>query len=397
MPSTQHVNIKQETVSTEREFMELTRLSDSLAIFGMATLLGLTESWGAYQLATGGLTLQWAIAGHMGLTGLTTAWVFWRRKNHPGERFPLLLMLAMGLLGPLGILGFLLSLCLYVMFRNHPTPMPELYDSIFPKVEKEDMEHLFDQLIAGDNGRFEKNSVVPFMDILKKGTDKQKQAMLILVINHYDPKFAPVLKEALNDDDSSVRVLAATGMSKIDSQFTERNLSLEKMEDGQKNPDHHKNLGLLYDDYVHSGILDDARDSEYSERAIQNYLEHLRYHPEDLAMRLKVNRMLLKSGRVQEAAKGFEESIENGFKTTSMLLWYFECLYRLGQFEKLRQQIAENFDDLVRDKDNFPFDIFDIVNAWAEPKGELPPEKLAEKEKAFTELDKRSTSSTENI
>jgi hypothetical protein len=275
--------------------------------------------------------------------------------------------------------------------------MPELYDSIFPKVEKEDMEHLFDQLIAGDNGRFEKNSVVPFMDILKKGTDKQKQAMLILVINHYDPKFAPVLKEALNDDDSSVRVLAATGMSKIDSQFTERNLSLEKMEDGQKNPDHHKNLGLLYDDYVHSGILDDARDSEYSERAIQNYLEHLRYHPEDLAMRVKVNRMLLKSGRVQEAAKGFEESIENGFKTTSMLLWYFECLYRLGQFEKLRQQIAENFDDLVRDKDSFPFDIFDIVNAWSDHKGELPPEKLADKEKMFTKLDKRSTSSTENI
>jgi len=351
--------------ASERIFIECRGWAQSLTLVAAGALALAAESWLVYSLLEGKLALPLAASLHVGLAGGLGFWTFLRGKNNPGERLPGLLTLATATLGPLGAAGFLVAMAMYLAFKNHPTPLPELYDSIFPVVDKEGMEHLFDQLIAGGPHGPDSGSIVPFMEILGKGTEKQKQAMLVLVINHYDGKFAPVLKEALKDKDPSVRVLAAMGMTKIEHKFTQQNLNLEKSA-GQASPPEgiHKNLGQLYDDYIHSGILDPLRESEFREKAIVNYTQHLSYHPEDLELRLTVNRMLLKSGKIAEAADGFEESIQNGFKTPNLLFWYFECLFRLGRFGKLREQVLEHEDLLRANQDKFPFDVMQILETW---------------------------------
>lgn len=355
----------------ESPFKECQQASQVAALLILAGATLITEFWAVQSLLDQKLGLAQALVIHIGVVAVLGFWAWWRNREHPGERLTVLLPLATAVMGPAGTLGFLLTMGLYSGMKKDPTPLADLYSTIYPDIGNQEIEKLFDVLISGNSERYEKNSVIPFMDVLNKGTAKQKQAMMGLIINHYDGKFAPVLKKALNDEDGSVRVLAATGMARLEHQFAERNMTLEESRKSgeQSDPEFYKNIGTFYDEYVYSGILDEGREPEFRERAIDSYVEYLRFHPDDLQLRFAVNRMLVRAGRVAEAADGFEESIQNGFKSPNLLMWYFECLYRLGQYSKLRKQISAHYEDLLRAIHTLPFEATEILSVWNKPFG----------------------------
>ena len=89
-------------------------------------------------------------------------------------------------MGPAGTLGFLLTMGLYSGMKKAPTPLADLYSTIYPDVGNQEIEKLFDVLISGNSERYEKNSVIPFMDVLNKGTAKRTDTQ-----NNTRPMTAP--------------------------------------------------------------------------------------------------------------------------------------------------------------------------------------------------------------
>jgi hypothetical protein len=59
----------------------------------------------------------------------------------------------------------------------------------------------------------------------------------------------------------------------------------------------------------------------------------------------------------------FRAALDRGWKMNSMVLWYFECLFRLGQHRELRRAILE-FGRGVTAQDELPSDVRDAVTLW---------------------------------
>jgi hypothetical protein len=283
-------------------------------------------------------------------------------------------------LGPLGAGGTLITAGLYFWFKRSATPFSEWYEALFPDIEHLAIKKIYDKAVDERNFHANKNPIIPFIDVLHYGTIQQKQSMIVLLIKNHHGKFANVLRMALEDSDGSVRVLAAKGMSKIEQHFLTRKMNLEKrLEDEQiSEPDFLKNQILIDDEYLYSGILDDIRSTEVRQRSLKNCEQHLRLHPDDLDIRFILGRIFLRNGQNEKAANWFEECIHKGFKSPKIYAWYFECLYQMGQFKKLRETAELHFNEIQDFKQIFQPDVYEVIKGWAGQKTDVQQKSIAD-------------------
>lgn len=291
-------------------------------------------------------------------------------RAHSGEKayFQFLLCLSTIFFGPFGIVGTLLAVFFYSFSKTYFSHDLESYDYLFPEVDKTETEKLCSTLHFGNLDHLEQNSIVPFIDILNYGSQREKQALIVLLINNYHSKFAPILKKGLNNKDNSLRVLAAMGIAQIENTFMKKAIAIESLKNKNNIDSRYlKALGNHYDEYAYSGITDKTWEQKYRDLAVTTYNQYLQLHPEDSDVVFSVGRILLRNGDYAEAAQKFEESINRGELTPSILFWYFESLYRLGQFKKLRLAAESFHDEISKVKSEIPFEILDVVNAWIYP------------------------------
>jgi len=162
-------------------------------------------------------------------------------------------------------------------------------------------------------------------------------------------------------------VLAAKGMTKIEQHFLDRNMELESRYKNNKISDSEflKTQILNDDEYLYSGILDEIRAAEVRVRSNQACKTYLQHHPEDLDIRFLLGRILLRDGKSNQALDWFEECIQKGFISPKIYAWYFECMYRMGQFKKLREQAALHFNEIQEFKQVFQPDVYEVIRSWA--------------------------------
>ena len=318
---------------------------------------------------------------HGGVVLMLGIWTAMLHRFGHSQYLPPLLTVFTGVMGPFGIGGTLVATALYYWFKRSSTPFSEWYQSLFPDFEDAGIRDIFDKAVSTKD-YLEKQPVIPFIDVLHYGTTKQKQAMIVLLINHHHGKFAGVLRKALEDKDSSVRVLAAKGMAKIEQSFMDRNMELENFYRERKISDFElmKLQILNNDEYMYSGILDDIRETDVRLRTVKACKRYLHQFPDDLDIRFIVGRMLLRSGKDNHAAEWYEECLQQGFKSPKIFVWYFECLYRMGQFNKLRNQSAIYFNEIEEYKHVFQPDIFQVIKSWAGSKDESQQESGSNKD-----------------
>ncbi len=318
---------------------------------------------------------------HGGVVVLLAFWALMLHHFGRNMHLPPLLTLFTAVLGPFGAGGTLIVMGLYYWLKRSSTPFSDWYQALFPDFEDAEIRTILDQAISTKDLHLEQQPLVPFMDVLHYGTTQQKQAMIVLLIAHHHGKFAGVLRKALEDKDGSVRVLAAKGMTKIEQYYMDRNMDLENKYRKKKiSGDDLMKLQILNDDeYIYSGILDSIRETDIRHRTIKACKIYLKKYPDNLQIRFILGRMLLRGGKVQDAAEWYEKSLRLGYKSPQIFAWYFECLYRLGQLTKLREQSAIYFDEIEQYKHVFQPDVFQVIKIWADLKIDSQPESISSK------------------
>lgn len=277
---------------------------------------------------------------HLLLTAAAYFYAKAQSKAGGDPRFAYLLLVMSLVLGPLGSLGSLASALLVGFYSRAALTFSEWFLALFPQRNVPKVEQMYDDILLGRDENGKKYSVQSFLDVMVVGSDVQKRTALSRMTAAFRPDFAPAFRRALQDSSPTVRVHAATAISKIENMFYDRLVKLQTLvEHYPKRPEVKRALALHYDDYAFTGLLDPYRESQNRERARTVYLEYLSQNPSDTLARQNIGRLLVRSGKAREAANWFKTCIDEGHVNDAIKLWYFECLFNAGDYQHLRDAV----------------------------------------------------------
>jgi polysaccharide biosynthesis protein PelE len=326
----------------------------------------------AYFWLTGKLPAGLALAAHVAVSVVVALWARFAASARHGEikdaRLPLLVAISIAALGPLGAGGNLLTLLLARRYMRLALPFEEWYRSLLPDTSEAGNRRILNRLAAvGDGGKEAggKEALASFADVLAFGSVSQKQDLIALIGRHFRPAFGPVLKRALSDGHSAIRVQAATAMSKIENALLERTMELTRqVRADPKDTAALRALARHYDESLFCGILDARREEDLIAGALAVYRECLAREPDDVATRLAAGRLLLRSKRFEEAAECFAVTADPGF-AKPQALWRMESLFQLGRFAEIRS-LARAWASQPESPPDYPVEAVEAVRLWAE-------------------------------
>lgn len=266
--------------------------------------------------------------------------------------------------GIFGAVGSLFGFLFTVVFRTRSHNFVEWYSLIFPKDLPSESQTIYDSIIEGLDENPSSYSVMPFADVMKLGSENQKRRALAKMTSRFSPRFAPAFKSALNDNNNTIRVQAATAIAKVEREFASK---LNRIEQARaimpSDPMLTLALAKFYDDYAFTGVLDGELEKINRERAINAYKSYLQQDPNSQEAWVAVGRLLYRDHQWEAASEWFRNALDRGWKMNTMILWYFECLFRLGQHRDLRRAILE-YGRGITGQEELPRDVRDAVTLW---------------------------------
>lgn len=341
-------------------------LSGNLLVMLFALGLSLGHALNMYLLVWVETALALNLIFHVIMVGVAAILVFLLRKTGRDSRLALLMLVTTSFMGVVGAVGTLLTSMLTLFYVRYRSSFDEWFASIFPKGTPTLPEEIMEDIELGRDGHIYDYSVIPFLDILKIGSNAQKREALSRISSNFHPRFSPALKQALKDDSSAIRVQAATTISKIENQFHHRLMQIEQVHrEYPKNPVVKKALAEHYDHYSFTGLLDKEREQENRVKAKVHYREYIGMRAEDIEARLALGRLLMRSGLHEQAADWFKDCLSEGYVSDAIKIWYLECLFRAGDYDQLRNSAASFHIDLSAYRNHQP-EIVETIHLWTQ-------------------------------
>lgn len=263
------------------------------------------------------------------------AYGFYRKKGD--LLYPLLLLIFGCAAGPFGLGSFLVLFILHPLFSCFSTSSEIWLEGLFPKKDLSQFEQIIQRIKSQWDNYTHLSEASSFHNFFTFGSISDKQMILDVITEDFDPSFSPILKQALGDRHNVVRIQAAAIVTKIDIDFDSELKRLQKMH--LKTPKDEKILMLLAehaDAYSSLGTLDDLRQQEISSLAIKYY----QALPDTQKTWLALGRLYFREKNYTAFVDWYEESRKRMSSIPSILhSWYLESLYTLKHYDKFANEV----------------------------------------------------------
>lgn len=330
-----------------------------------------------YLLFWEGMPVWLALIFHVALAAVVLMMAAALKRMVRDSRFMLLLGISTAALGIFGAVGTFVSILLHFWHTRISQTFAEWFATIFPKPERSKPEVVYEDILYGRDQDPKDYQVIPFMDVISIGSETQKRRAISRMTEFFEPHFAPAFLKALHDPSNSIRVQAATAVSRIENQFLEEVLKINALiKKHPKDPVIRLALAEHYDNYAFTGILDEEREASNRQKALENYRLYLDMKPKDIHARIKMGRLLLRMKDYNQAADWFRQSIDAGYLSDSLLIWYVEALYASGRFTELRKQARGLLGKVGELRENNPA-LVESIMLWAEEDKPSPQREAA--------------------
>ena len=353
-----------EDVHAANTVSEATATNGLFLIF--AIILSVLYALDLYLFLSAGVWVIFPILLHFIITGIAAMVTYTQYRRGMDVQHLAIMTIVAATTGLFGTIGALIGYFSTLVLRSRAQHFEEWYSSIFPTDELSESEVIYDQILEGIDENPSNYSVMPFTEVMRLGSENQKRRALAKMTARFSPRFSKAFRLALADSSNTIRVQAATAVAKVERNFTTKLERIELARAKQpKNPMITLALAKFYDDYAFTGVLDPELEKINRERAINTYRSYLQLDPNSSEAWMAVGRLLHRNKQWEEAADWFRRALDRGWQDNSMIAWYFECLFRLGQYRELRRALLEHGRGLVA-KEDLPADIRDAVSLWME-------------------------------
>lgn len=331
----------------------------------IAVVALLLEIWLAHTYNKGNVGLKGFVLLHCIISAALAFYSLLVHRAGGDLRFPLLVMVTTAVMGPVGAAGCILSILLYaLLYRHTATSFIEWFTAIFPEQSHKHSERLYEEILAHHRPDHRIN-VAPFHDIMALGSESQKREAISKMSRHYKPFFAPMLREASNDNSNMIRVQAATAISHIENAYLDHSLALEKaLEANSRDKELLFAAAIHYDNYAFTGILDADREEYNRRRAYELYTRFLEREPSNIKARQNIGRLLVRSDDITTATDWLGKCLDDGYVSPEILLWYMECLYKQNKYSSLRY-ITSTYYDEIKNITSYPRHIVESIALWS--------------------------------
>jgi polysaccharide biosynthesis protein PelE len=330
-----------------------------LVLCGSAGVFDSILIWGAIS---GFVPAMVALAMH--IIAVAAAWLFALTKEKLGleTRVVKLLLLMITVAGPFGALGGLVALFAHMYRRNVSFSFQQWFDFIYPRHNLGLGEALYDGIILGMDEHARTYDVLPYIDIMRFGSDKQKREAINQMTMRFQPQFSPALQLALQDESHVVRTLAAISVVKIQNHFSAVEAKLEKtLARNEGRAEYVLAIAKFYDDFAFCGLLDEQRKEDYLNKAYDYYQRYLRRKHTDARVIAWIGRLLIRSHQYERAAEWLKEALSGGYTDPTVVAWYAEVLYLQQRYAELRELI-QTYGQRLRSAGEGT--LADVVDLW---------------------------------
>ena len=331
-----------------------------------AILLSILHGLNLYLFVNSGIWPLIPILIHLTLVGVTAIIAYSQYRKGMDARHLSILAIVSATTGVFGTVGALIGFIGSGIFSGRAKHFNDWYESIFPTDSLSEPQETYDRILEGFDENPHAYSVSPFLDVMHLGSENQKRRALAKMTSRFNTSFAPAFRAALRDPSNTIRVQAATAIAKIEKEFTYK---LERIEIARAQDPKNALLTLalakFYDDYAFTGVLDGERERNNRDRAISTYKSYLQQDPNSEETWIAIGRLMFRNQQWSEAAEWFRNAIDRGWRLKTMLMWYFECLFRLGQYRDLRRALLEHGRGIVS-QDDLPAHMRDAVSLWVQ-------------------------------
>jgi tetratricopeptide (TPR) repeat protein len=329
-----------------------------------AIILSVLHGLNLYLFISSGIWPIIPVLIHLALVGITAIIAYGQYKKGMDARHLSILAIISATTGVFGTVGALVGFIGSGIFAGRAKHFNDWYESIFPTDSLSQPQEIYDRILEGFDENPHHYSVSPFLDVMHLGSENQKRRALAKMTSRFNARFAEAFRVALRDSNNTIRVQAATAIAKIEKEFTYK---LERIELARaqepNNPLLTLALAKFYDDYAFTGVLDSERERSNRERAISTYKSYLQQDPNSEETWIAIGRLLFRNHQWNEAAEWFRNAIDRGWRMKTMLMWYFECLFRLGRYRDLRRALLEHGRGVIN-QDDMPAPMRDAVSLW---------------------------------
>jgi hypothetical protein len=293
-------------------------------------------------VARGVAELVAALAVHAAVVATLSFWTLRLARTNRLDRRYCLFAVATAGLGPIGVAGFALSELLLRHMRTTATPFETWYATLCPSYPADPVRTRVRQIRRARSGAAGASAVAPFGDVMADGTVEQKQAVIALIAENFTPSFAPALRQALSDEEQTVRIQAALATTRFENRFLRRSMELAGVDSmADDGADVLLQLARHHDDYANSGLLDAVRLGAARRRALDLYVQYDALRPGEPKVLHAMSRLLVRLERDEDAVERLEPLVRRAEAPAESMSWYLECLYRLRRYETLREASSQ--------------------------------------------------------
>jgi len=255
--------------------------------------------------------------------------------------YPLLLIICSVATSVFGVAGFLLLILLRPLFSKFSTPTKKWLEELFPKDTTTLFDEVFLRIQLGWDDYSQITEVSSFLDLMMYGSLLEKQAVLDAIVKNFTPEYGPILRRGLKDPYNTVRIQAASIVSRIDMDFEDRLMDLiQEYKKDEANKESLLKLARHYEIYASLGIVDHGRKNAIIEKALYFYRCYLELDPSHQASQLSIASLLFHSDNYEEFTVWYDEFKKKYTRVPEVIhTWYLESLYREHHYEELALEV----------------------------------------------------------